>query len=441
MNTSPLVTVIEEQLKHNLLLRTQLSSVKDTLNDIATNQFFESYTPKTEWFRTTPSSIHGITHLLRVLVLGELISQKIISHYPPLDIEAVRWAAITHDTQRIDDYTDSKHGERSSQWVLENCTDLKNVNINTVSYLNKWHVPHDQFAPRMTSELKVFKDADGLDRWRINSLDPSYLRTAPAKNLTEFANWFFYTSYLLKRDYNRNCSESVIDAVKLLSQVHLSDYNQNCSESVVNAVKLLSQVQLSDTDTPISPQTSSQNQFRMFHYTTLFNWNRIQRGTHIYSKENNGELQRTLFKGLLSDRRVINYGIPHLPQEAYGGGIWGFLEEVPHNWINSSQFSHAYNRLLDHISGHNFIDIDETTIVQLEIKLTPEDNPFVLDWAHIENICANYLPIQEIHQSWQNYWNSKVPLSDYNGSYSLPEVIIQNKNIDLDRITYVSTLS
>ena len=36
----------------------------------------------------------------------------------------------------------------------------------------------------MTPELKVFKEADALDRWRISDLDPSFLRTKAAQHLT-----------------------------------------------------------------------------------------------------------------------------------------------------------------------------------------------------------------------------------------------------------------
>ncbi|MBP7937770.1 MAG: hypothetical protein KA354_24285 [Phycisphaerae bacterium] len=51
------------------------------------------------------------------------------------------------------------------------------------AYLCRWHVPPDHLAPEMTAELRVFKDADALDRWRISDLNPSFLRTASAQKL------------------------------------------------------------------------------------------------------------------------------------------------------------------------------------------------------------------------------------------------------------------
>jgi hypothetical protein len=49
--------------------------------------------------------------------------------------------------------------------------------------LCRWHVPPDDVAPELTHELRVFKDADALDRWRIHDLDPRLLRTRIAHTL------------------------------------------------------------------------------------------------------------------------------------------------------------------------------------------------------------------------------------------------------------------
>jgi hypothetical protein len=59
------------------------------------------------------------------------------------------------------------------------------VCLEMVSDLCEWHVPPDHLAPQMTSNLKVFKDADALDRWRIADLDPAFLRTKSAHRLLE----------------------------------------------------------------------------------------------------------------------------------------------------------------------------------------------------------------------------------------------------------------
>src|SRR3989338_431517 len=409
MNPSPLIALIEEELEKNHLLRTQLSSVKDQLIDLSTSNFYQVYTPQNDWFQTTPSLIHGISHLTRVLVLTELISQQTTSQNVKLDQNALRWAAITHDTQRIDDYTDSQHGDRSSQWFLDNFIDLKDVDITKVAYLNKWHVPQDNLAPIMTPELAIFKDADGLDRWRVGSLNPNYLRTTPGKNLTQFSKWLFYISCLLKRDYNQNCHESVIEAVKILSKIQYSN-TSNFSQT---------------------PQKIE----KMFHYTTTTKWRKIQRGDHIFVCQDNDKPNYALFKGLVPHRRVVSYGIPNMPQQAHEGGIWGFLEPQPQNWIQSSEFADTYSRLIDHISFGN-----EKDIVILEIKLAEQDQAVVIDWAHVQKIYDDESTnSQDMNNCWKKYWDSRVPLCKYDGTYTLPEVVVQNR-IELDRISLMPAI-
>ena len=54
------------------------------------------------------------------------------------------------------------------------------VPLERVAYLCRWHVPPDDRAPELTDELRVFKDADALDRWRIYDLDSRLLRTKTA---------------------------------------------------------------------------------------------------------------------------------------------------------------------------------------------------------------------------------------------------------------------
>ena len=104
-----------------------------------------------------------------------------------LDQEALRWAAATHDTQRLTDGMDYEHGERAAVWVQQQLHHrIPEQSLETVVYLNTWHVPPDMSAPGMTAELAVFKDADSLDRVRIFDLDPQYLRWDYSKNLLQY---------------------------------------------------------------------------------------------------------------------------------------------------------------------------------------------------------------------------------------------------------------
>ncbi len=54
-----------------------------------------------------------------------------------------------------------------------------------VAYVCRWHVTPDCSVPDMTPKLRVFKDADALDRWCIGDVDPSFLRTGSAHRLRQ----------------------------------------------------------------------------------------------------------------------------------------------------------------------------------------------------------------------------------------------------------------
>lgn len=168
-----------------------MSEAVQALRQVLEGQFpsrslLERYRPQRAWYRKPEmmDNIHGINHEARVLVWQELLTRLLIHDGEALDQEALRWAAATHDTQRIDDGIDFPHGERAAVWVKQQLQDtIPAKSLDTVVYLNRWHVPPDSSAPRMTPELAVFKDADGLDRVRIFDLNPRYLRWERSKQL------------------------------------------------------------------------------------------------------------------------------------------------------------------------------------------------------------------------------------------------------------------
>ena len=154
--------------------------------NIPSRSLLERYRPQHEWFLRpeTIGSIHGINHEARVLVWQELLARVLIKDGIALDQEALRWAAATHDTQRIDDGIDFPHGRRAAAWVQQQLRHTISVSsLETVVYLCSWHVPPDRSAPDMTPGLATFKDADGLDRVRLGYFDPRFLRWDRSKQL------------------------------------------------------------------------------------------------------------------------------------------------------------------------------------------------------------------------------------------------------------------
>jgi hypothetical protein len=142
------------------------------------------FEPKPEWFVRGPGGIHGMTHEARVLIWTQVLAALVGGEGLTVDADVLGWAAAVHDTQRLNDGRDPEHGSRAATW-LEQRPELlpATVPLERVVYLCRWHVPGDEKAPAMTDELKVFKDADALDRWRIDDLDAARLRTKAAGEL------------------------------------------------------------------------------------------------------------------------------------------------------------------------------------------------------------------------------------------------------------------
>ncbi len=156
---------------------------------------FDAYRPSPEWFTHKPFGIHGLGHAARVLVWADLIGRQLQAGGTPLDLEAVRWAAALHDVGRLSDGIDRGHGERSADWAAANRdslgASLSDGLLERVLLCCRWHEISDRDIPAMTPELMCIKDADGLDRVRINDLNPAYLRSEPARLLVAEA-WELY---------------------------------------------------------------------------------------------------------------------------------------------------------------------------------------------------------------------------------------------------------
>jgi uncharacterized protein len=142
------------------------------------------YKPAESWFieEKIAYGIHGIEHETRVLIWQEILSIYLAKQGNKVNQEALRWAAVTHDTQRKDHFFDVDHGKRSAEWVKNNIF-LDAQTLEAVAYLNYNHVPEDYLIPKMPLELLILKDADALDRARLDDLNPLKLRNPITKKL------------------------------------------------------------------------------------------------------------------------------------------------------------------------------------------------------------------------------------------------------------------
>ncbi len=148
---------------------------------------FDCYRPSPAWFSHNPYGIHGIGHAGRVFVWANQIGRQMAP--ATMSLEVVRWAAVLHDVGRISDGRDQGHGKRSAEWIKKNRNtlqmDMDDELLERVLYCCTMHDTADEEIGLLTEELKCLKDADGLDRVRINDLNPDFLRTEFARSLVD----------------------------------------------------------------------------------------------------------------------------------------------------------------------------------------------------------------------------------------------------------------
>lgn len=153
----------------------------------------------------------------------------------------------------------------------------------------------------------------------------------------------------------------------------------------------------------------------VFHYTTR----------NAYAAMRTGAVYRP---GLLPIRRFVSpWEAKHLPIEAYNGAIQALLEPEPQSWTENPEFSHMWKRLMYDIIVKANEYTDNGTVLLLSFDVTPGDDAYVVEWAHRERHLRKENPTEEMSEnSCRDYWESRVPILDYKGGYSVPEVVIWN---------------
>ena len=152
-------------------------------------------------FNMPDSVFHAAPHCERVLLYSLLLGEQILGDNPAA-LEALAHASIFHDTRRLDDYLDTGHGARGAVHYEQQCREDSSLKFHPESvYLMRYHDLDDEIGIKAISShfsqgkelpltlYSIFKDADALDRWRLGSrgLDPRYLRTKEARQMTEFS--------------------------------------------------------------------------------------------------------------------------------------------------------------------------------------------------------------------------------------------------------------
>jgi HD superfamily phosphodiesterase len=143
-----------------------------------------------------PTIMHGVGHTYRVMLLSAILAHTLgwddICH-------EVIWAAFFHDTQRVNDGEDELHGKAAVERTIplyENTMKrfgLTNDNIEAIAFAVQLHsLPIDPPIDHPYYRTAILlKEADALDRLRMNGLDTSFLRFEARIKSTELSYDFF----------------------------------------------------------------------------------------------------------------------------------------------------------------------------------------------------------------------------------------------------------
>lgn len=154
---------------------------------------------KQEWF-LKPSKIHGIQHTQRVIYLS--LTLAFLNKLGEDDRKILVYASMLHDIGRAHDGCCLEHGYRSFErandlqilpaWEQEDMTILQflieNHCIDDAKAWMNLNAIEIKDENRLKRLFEIFKDADGLDRVRIQDLDLQYLRNKHAAKLEMVAH-------------------------------------------------------------------------------------------------------------------------------------------------------------------------------------------------------------------------------------------------------------
>ena len=142
------------------------------------------------------SGIHGRAHVERVMLLAAIIALQ--QRLSKRETELLLVACGYHDIGRLNDYRDDRHGKRSADALAGiplphvgpeelRCIQAAVATHSTKdslidSFAEEYAVPNE-YLDLARLLCKALKDADNLDRVRINDLDIRHLRFEESRTL------------------------------------------------------------------------------------------------------------------------------------------------------------------------------------------------------------------------------------------------------------------
>ena len=208
------------------------------------------------------SAVHGEGHIERVMLLGALLAM--MEEESGENMALLMEMCSYHDTGRVSDWLDEFHGSRSC-FKLGALTGRSGEELKMEMAGVEAHSRKDsdmdaviaKYEPADIERAKklalLLKDADGLDRVRIGDLDPRFMRTEAAKQLTEFSEYLFKAYSAMQEELGQEPVRRDLVDRKIMEQMrdHVQEsyfgHDYNCAHTMLTAL-----AQFFETD--LSPQ-------------------------------------------------------------------------------------------------------------------------------------------------------------------------------------------
>lgn len=172
-----------------------VSLLRHELGILPSYEFFAQFIPDESIFPLDKPDIlhHERNHAGEVLVLSVLYMMRLRSRgviaVTDDDIEAVAWACVYHDSQRVHDGLDEAHGDRVATAIEQDLTVKYRIPQTIrplVCRIIREHVPDD--TANMHPLSRLFKDMDNMLWIRTEDFDPQYLRIEEAIDMLPIAH-------------------------------------------------------------------------------------------------------------------------------------------------------------------------------------------------------------------------------------------------------------
>ena len=130
--------------------------------------------------RLLADGIHGVKHWERTAKIADMIWYKLSWEKPKRSRRIIQMAAVFHDIGRENDGADPDHGSMGEDWSGFIITgdlrrQFKKGELAAAGYIIGLHCDP---SPGTSLEMKVVKDADKCDRFRLSEEGPDPSRLA-----------------------------------------------------------------------------------------------------------------------------------------------------------------------------------------------------------------------------------------------------------------------